>query len=216
MKITDFRVVYICPDHNEKYTKRKNHMDIMLQKMGFKDIVHYKSGTEKYPDCLSIATMNILKLCLDVPVLVLEDDVNYIDRLEFDFVEGADAIYFGLSGTAGHPTLTTCNGNAVFEHYSKNQTRVLNMLTSHAILFISRRYKEAVIDTMEACIKIGGIFNDLAISRIQKNYLVLANKIPTFYQSLEFNEEQRNNQNNVENLTKIEITDELYWLPITL
>lgn len=212
MKITDFRVVYICPDHNEKYTKRKNHMETMLTKMGFKDIIHYKSGTEKYPDCLSIATMNILKLCLDVPVLVLEDDVNYIDRLDFDFIENADAIYFGLSTTAGHPTYTIHYGNSLFEHYSKNQMRVLNMLSAHAIFYISRDYKEAVIKSMEKCIKIGGLPSDIAMSRIQKDYLVLANKIPTFYQSIEFNEEQRNIQNNIEYYTKIQLTDDLYCI----
>jgi hypothetical protein len=179
----------------------------MLQKMGFKDIVHYKSGTENYPNCLSIATMNILKLQLDVPILVLEDDVNYIDRLDFDFIEKADAIYFGLSATAGHPIKSTCNGNAVFEHYSQNQIRVLNMLSAHAILYISRRYKEAVIKAMEECIKIE-LPSDIAISRIQKEYLVLGNKIPTFYQSLEFNE-SHDNQNNVEYFTKIYITDNL-------
>jgi hypothetical protein len=152
--------------------------------------------------------MNILKLCLDIPVLILEDDVNYIDMLEFDFIEEADAIYFGLSATAGHPIKSTCNGNAEFEHYSKNQTRILNMLSTHAILYISRRYKEAVIKAMEECIKIE-LPSDIAMSRIQKDYLILANKIPTFYQSLEFNEEQRDIQINIEYITKIHITDNL-------
>lgn len=46
MCIQDFKVVYICPDHNEKYHARKLHMGSMLATLGFKDVVHYKSGTD--------------------------------------------------------------------------------------------------------------------------------------------------------------------------
>jgi hypothetical protein len=60
MRIQDFKVVYICPDHNEKYHARKVHMDTMLAELGFKDIVHFKSGTEGYPKCLANANVDIL------------------------------------------------------------------------------------------------------------------------------------------------------------
>jgi hypothetical protein len=59
--IKDFKVVYICPDHNEKYHTRKAHMDDLLTAKGFKDVVHYKSGNERYPRCLAVANKEILK-----------------------------------------------------------------------------------------------------------------------------------------------------------
>jgi hypothetical protein len=208
MKLTDIKVVYMCPDHNEKYNRRKNHMDVMLMKLGFRDIVHFKSGTEKYPDCLAKATKQILTTYLNEPILLLEDDVHIITVNEFDFIEKADAIYFGLTLWGGHKTKNSFEGRASFEHYSKNQARVLNMLSGHAILYISKCYKEAVINAMDDCIK-NSTYNDVAMSRLQSHFLVLANKIPTFYQSLEFNEEQKNNTENVETWTKIRITDEL-------
>jgi hypothetical protein len=212
MNVTDLKVVYICPDHNPKYNKRKQHMDTMLSKIGFKDIIHYKSGIEAYPSCLAKAVKTVLSTYMNEPVLLIEDDVEYIDIKEFDYVEEADAIYFGLSWRGGHLTKNYHSGYATFRPYSQSQVRVVNMLGGHAILFISRKYKEAVINAMDNCLETG-TYNDVAMSRIQRNYLILANNIPSFYQSLNFNEEQwvyyEKNLENVQSSTKIRITDKL-------
>jgi len=204
MKITDFKVVYICPDHNDKYHTRKVHMDALLTRMGFKDIVHFKSGTESYPTCLAIATKEILIKYMDEPFLLLEDDVHSTDQMEFDCAEGTDAIYFGLCRWRGSFVKNEWEGPVTLERYSKNQVRVLNMLTAHAILFISKQYKSAVIDAMDEAITTKS-YNDVMMSRIQHKFQVLANTVPTFYQSFEFNEEQRQLSSNVETSTKIHI-----------
>ena len=139
MKITDFKVVYICPDHNEKYHTRKLHMDSLLTSMGFKDIIHFKSGTESYPDCLGIAIKDILTMYMEEPFLLLEDDIESINYINFDYVENADAIYFGLSKWKGSFIKNIDDGPAEFQPYSINQVRILNMLSGHAILFISKQ-----------------------------------------------------------------------------
>ena len=77
MRLQDFKVVYICPDHNDKYHARKVHMETLLTDLGFKDIVHYKSGTYSYPKCLNDATVDILTTYRYEPILVLEDDVEF-------------------------------------------------------------------------------------------------------------------------------------------
>lgn len=204
MKITDFKVVYICPDHNEKYHKRKLYMDSFLTSMGFKEIVHFKSGTESYPNCLGLAIKSILTTYMEEPILLLEDDVESIDQIEFDYVESADAIYFGLSKWRGSFIKNEFEGTAQFECYSKNQVRILNMLSGHAILFISKQYKNAVIDAMNEAVRTKS-YNDVMMSRIQHKFQVLANTVPTFYQSLKFNQEQTDPLNNVETSTKITI-----------
>jgi hypothetical protein len=204
MKITDFKAVYICPDHNEKYHTRKLHMDALLTKMGFKDIVHFKSGTESYPDCLAISIKNILTTYMDEPILLLEDDVEAINTIDFNYVESADAIYFGLSKWKGSFIKNEWEGTAQFECYSKNQVRILNMLSGHAILFISKQYKNAVIDAMNEAVRTK-TYNDVMMSRIQNKFQVLANTVPTFYQSLKFNQGQTDTNNNVETSTKIAI-----------
>jgi hypothetical protein len=183
MRIQDFKVVYICPDHNEKYHARKLHMDEMLTAVGFKDIVHFKSGTEGYPRCLANANVEILTRYMNEPILLLEDDVEFTGVDEFDFVHGADAIYFGLSRCASHPTGNYNEGTCKVTPYSSTQVRVQNMLGTHAIMYITPSYKQAVIDKLKDCIG----HTDIAITRIQPNFRILANRQPSFYQSDMYN-----------------------------
>lgn len=199
MKLTDLKVIYICPDHNEKYHERKLHMDALLQRLGFNDIVHYKSGTEAYPACLVNATIDILQTYMDISFLLLEDDVEFTEGCEFDLPEEADAIYFGLSKSGGSPYLNLCEDSAIHIPYSKTQSRVLNMLGGHAILYITPRYKQALIKILTH-FKGTPYYNDVLMSRIQHKFMVLAQKKPFFYQSSKFNKE------NQEEVTKITLT----------
>lgn len=185
MRIQDFKVVYICPDHNEKYHARKLHMDSMLATLGFKDVVHYKSGTDGWPKCLNEATIDILTTYLNEPILLLEDDVEFTGVSEFEFVHGSDAIYFGLSRSAAHPTLDTSNGESIVRQYSNTQVRVVNMLAAHAILYVTPRYKQAVCNKIRLNPTL--CFNDIAMARLQSEYRILANKKPSFFQSAKFN-----------------------------
>lgn len=186
MRIQDIKTVFICPDHNPKYSTRKRHMELLLHTLGFKDVTHYKSGTDKYPDCLSLATIDILKTNMEVPVLILEDDVEFTGVEEFAMDTTADAIYVGLSKSAGSKMCNSDKGSSQFEPWSFTQSRVMNMLSTHAILYISSKYKEAVIDTLQAHIG-QNYYNDVLISRLQPGFLILANKKPSFYQSHRFN-----------------------------
>lgn len=184
MKLQDLKVIYICPEHNDRFKKRKEHMASMLEKIGFKEIIHYKSTTEKYPTCLSLATIDILTKYNSEPFLLLEDDVDFTGIATFDYVADADAIYFGVSRSGGHPYLNTHNGGCVVKPYSASQVQVLNMLTTHAILYISQKYKNAVIQQLKANLT---AHSDVMISRLQRHFKVLANKNPSFYQAARFN-----------------------------
>lgn len=187
MKINTIKVIYICPDHNDKYHKRKLHMDNLLTKIGFTNIEFYKSGTQNYPACLIDATIDILQNNLDEPVILLEDDVEWTGIDEIDNPE-SDAIYLGLSKCAGHPT-ENCDlglGSIVFQKWSDSQVRILNMLSTHAILYNSRQYKLAVIETLLSYKNVS-YYNDVLISRIQPKFIVLGVKKPLFYQSSNFN-----------------------------
>jgi hypothetical protein len=186
MKLTDLKVVYICPDHNEKYHQRKIHMDILLQNIGFTDIVHYKSGTEAYPACLVNATIDILQTYMDTPFLLLEDDVEFTEGTDFDMPPEADAIYFGLSKCGGSAVRNLWEGMARFTPFSSSQVRVMNMLGGHAICYISPLYKQAVIDILSQYVGTP-YYNDVLMSRIQSKHMVLAQKHPFFYQSNKFN-----------------------------
>jgi hypothetical protein len=186
MKIQDLKVIYICPDHNEKYKKRKQHMDSLLKKIGFKDIIHFKSSSINYPYCLTVATIEILKKYINEPFLLVEDDVEFTGIDTFDYIQDADAIYFGISKSGGHPKENISRGNSIVFPYSSNQIKIHNMLSTHAILYISRRYKSAVIQRLQENMR---TYNDVIISRVQPHFKVLANKYPSFYQSTRFNDD---------------------------
>ena len=173
-------------------------MDALLHKIGFTHVEHYKSGTEAYPACLVNATIDILQKNMDEPFLLLEDDVEFTGIDEVILDASADAIYLGLSLHGGSTHHNTHDGWARYSAYSDTQVRILNMLATHAILYISRRYKQAVIDILLPYHS-KPYNSDVLISRIQKKYIVLANKEPSFYQSSKFNIPH------LENVTRITI-----------
>lgn len=179
-------MVFICPDHNEKYKERRAHMESMLQRIGCTHIIHYKSNTENYPACLNEAIVTILESYMDTPVMIVEDDVEFTGMDTFDFIQEADAIYFGLSRSAGHPTENKDEGFVQILPYSDTQVRVLNMLGGHAILYISPTYKRSVIELLTKH-KATQYHTDVLFSRLQPQFCILANKKPAFYQAAKFN-----------------------------
>lgn len=191
MKLIDIPVIYICPDHNSKYSERKQYTQKLLETIGFKSITHYKSGTDAYPTCLAKATIDILQNNLnDEPFILLEDDCEpflTLDSMtEITFPEDTDAFYLGFSRYGGSKTRNHWEGNSVIEKYSSTYIRILNMLTSHAILYKSKKFKEAIIEIMNSIVGKLGYFNDVAISRIQPSYRVYGYYYPFFYQSAKF------------------------------
>lgn len=187
MELTDIKTIFICPDHNEKFHQRKLHIENLLKQLGFKNVSHYKSSTENYPECLTYAMIDILEQHLnDEPLFIVEDDVETTGNMNVVLDKSADAIYIGLSSCAGDKTENTNRGISQFVQFSDTQVRILNMLSTHAIIYISKQYKQAVIDTLKA--HLGQAYHsDILISRIQPNFLILANKKPVFYQSAKFN-----------------------------
>ena len=195
--ISNIKTVFICPDHNEKYNQRKEHMINLLTKIGIKNFSHYKSNTNMYPRCLTEANIDILEQNMnDEPILILEDDVEWTGISVFEPLN-CDAIYLGLSRCGGSRTSNTDLGvdSSVFQLIESNsQLRVINMLATHSIIYISRRYKQVIVETLKKNLD---CHMDVVISRIQSDFMILANKIPLFYQSSGFG-----NVQHVENMTK--------------
>jgi len=202
-KLQDLRTVFICPDHNEKYARRKEHMFLLLK--DYTNAKHFKSGTENYPSCLLQAFIDILEAHMDdEPLLLLEDDVAFVaGRDDVEIPEGADAVYLGLSIFRGSRTINHSEGLHELSAFSGTQVRVLNMLATHAIVYVSRAYKQAVVDALKPYLGID-YHSDVLISRLHSSFLILANKKPSFYQSSEFNPQSR-----VQIDTDIEILSQL-------
>jgi len=206
MKLPQLRTVFICPDHNEKYRLRKEHMFLLLK--DFSNAKHFKSGTENYPSCLLQAFIDILEAHMDdEPLLILEDDVAFVEgRDDIEIPEGADAVYLGLSIFRGSRTISHSDGVHELSPFSETQVRVLNMLATHAIVYVSKAYKQAVVDALRPYVGVD-YHSDVLISRLQSSFLILANKKPSFYQSSEFNPNSR-----VQVDTDIEILDDMRFV----
>lgn len=202
MRLVDIPIIFICPDHNEKYHARKEHMVKLLNSIGFKNIIHHKSGNESYPKCLVKANIDILTQNLnDEPIILIEDDVEtflYIDsNFELDIPEDTDAFYLGFSKSGGHKTLNSHDGWSQIEKISDKHIRILNMLTTHAILYKSKSYKQRVIKELEKVIENPSYYNDVVIARLHPEYKIYGYHYPLFYQSIKWG-----NVEHTENFTK--------------
>jgi len=195
MRLTDIPVVFICPDHNEKYNARKKHMFSLLEEIGFNDITFFKSRTDLYNGLnIAHAVSEILKTRLDDnPVLIVEDDIEKTEwfQTEIDIPKDADAFYLGFSrmrradnGMEAVPT----NMSAIIEDVGPNLIRIKNMLSTHAQIFVSKRIKEATICLYRQIVALNSqIQNDLISSTLQLTCNVYGYTYPLFYQSMKHN-----------------------------
>ena len=183
MKIQELNTVFICPDHDAKYRERKEHMVRLLTDIGIKQFSHYKSSTEKYPKCLISAMINVLNMNMnDEPILMLEDDVEFTGIKNIDIPSDCDALYLGISKSGGSKTINSHDGPSIFLPYNKTQVKVVNMLSHHAVLYVTKKYKKAVVEELEKYID-QVYHSDVVISRLHEKYNIYANRIPLFYQS---------------------------------
>lgn len=211
MKLIDFKVVIICPAHDEKYIKRLENTKKLLSTLGFRNIEHFKSGTKSYPNCLSLATIEVLKQHLDDnPVLIVEDDINITEWAnindEFVYPTNTDAFYLGFSMDGGSTTLNSHDGPSKIKCVSKKNVKIENMLTTHAIIYVTARYKQACINQLEYAI-LNNMYNDVAISRIQEKYNIYGFYYPWFYQTEpEWTKSRTNFRYQIKNVNPVVVT----------
>lgn len=194
VQIIDLEAIYISPGIG-KFENRLNHMQELTKRIGFRNATHYRSGTEAYPKCLVRAVIDLLQQHLDGgPFLLLEDDVEWHGQTEIHIPMDADAIYLGVSSNGGHYKKVKRDGPAKFEPYNDEWKRVINMLSGHAILFISRAYMEHVISILEPLLSLPPQHKDVIMSRTQIGFRIYAPRTrPLFYQSPKFGGQKNTN-----------------------
>jgi hypothetical protein len=201
------KTVFICPDHNENYNTRRKHMETILAKHGFTNVIMYKSSTD-YPHCLRHALYNILQQNLDNPVFILEDDIVFHKdpKLVFDLPLDTDAFYVGVSGTcmdfeiAGrNRTLTTID----YDIFNDTLIRVKNMLAAHAILYLGRQYKETLSKTTLN----SSIPCDVDMCKLQPSFNIYGLQFPICWQSMKFNKADW-----CEHVTKVRFNERGCWV----
>lgn len=125
---------------------------------------------------------------LNKPTLVLEDDINYTQwyKPEFKIPDDADAVYLGTCLNGLHPNWKSrdanhaCCSNPTVLNNIENFYKIHGMLTTHAILYISNKYKEECIKIIE--LDNGNNHCDVLMASQMNRFNVYACKYPMFYQ----------------------------------
>ena len=147
-------------------------------------IYHYVGCAQSHID--------ILENEKDVPLLILEDDAKYIPEwynpILDNLPENADAVYLGISHG---------DGKYFAQDVGNNIAKIKGVYATHAILYLSEKYKKAVVDIAKEFVYNKHIPFDLGCATIQGYYNVYTPHLPYFYQA-----DERSSANKWENLTR--------------
>jgi len=148
-----------------------------------KEIWHYIGCAQSHIDILESET--------DTPLLIIEDDAKVTEQFNpilENIPEGIDAIYLGVSQG---------NGKYWAQDIGNNYAKIKGVFATHAILYLTERYKQAVIETAKDFVYNKNIPFDLGCAMLQQRFNVITPHLPYFYQA-----DERSSANKWENLTR--------------
>ncbi len=166
--------------------KQEINRDVSMKKLmvdcGFKNVI--RTEAQYTPDrplagC-SISHHNALNE-IDPPFIVFEDDCvakNFVPEIEIP--DDADAVYLGVSSWG---RMNSHSGPFVqYEPVTDKLLRIYNMLSAHAILYLSEEYASLCSKISRHGYDIAD-HQDIGFADVQKYYNVYAFDDPMFYQT---------------------------------
>lgn len=181
INLLDIPVYYI---NMAKDTHKKEHIEEQLIKVGFKNINRIDAVEDKTNGRLGLSKSQLNALSqVPAPFIVLEDDADPNNfKHEVDIPDDADAVYLGnsqwglQSSHAGfYLKYKKVRGNS-------NLVRIYNMLSSHAILYLTNEYVEMCKRTTKYCAEVYAMPMDVPFAMIQRFFNVYAFNEPIFVQ----------------------------------
>jgi len=185
--IIDLREIPVVWINLDSATKNAEAMQEKLQKHGFKNTyrksarvipappgtiasnAHYVGCAQSHIDILDDVTHS-------TPLLILEDDAEFSDAFNpiVEIPDDSDGIYLGVSiGYQGYQT----------KRYNENYLRIGNILATHAILYVTSKYRQDMSAIAKYCINDIQHPWDVGAARLQFNNRVYTPNKPYFYQS---------------------------------
>jgi len=174
-------------------TARRAFMEDQLQRLGL--TYKFVTAVESDPPHAGLAQSNLKILrdpAIQVPFAILEDDCEFIDDFQhvFDVPTSADALYLGVSRFGIEEPGAFSWGrwdNVQFIRYSDDYLRPLNMLSAHAILYVSDRYRRNAIGALDVGLTREDFAypSDISLATLQASHLVVTPADPICYQSAE-------------------------------
>tara|TARA_R100001509_G_scaffold66387_1_gene36818 strand:+ start:2722 stop:3333 length:612 start_codon:yes stop_codon:yes gene_type:complete len=185
IRIRDLDVAYLT---SEKYPERDAATKLLLEssKLDFKRC----DGGITNPYTIGVAKGHLQALeSLSLPCLLLEDDVNILNGSsididqEFEVPDDADALYLGVSIYGRLEGRTIPYGIVATTTPNPEVNTVYNMLSMHAIVYLSERYRNHIKNLLNKHIEqpVGGV--DDPIAETMSEYNVYAVTDPIFYQA---------------------------------
>lgn len=174
MKLKDIKTYYINLDKDEE---KRESMETMLSDLNFNyerfPAVQEEWGCEK-------SHYKLLAEGLTAPFIVLEDDCALKNEvIELGVPNDIDFVYLGVSGFGYYNGNISC---VLYEQATEDISRVYNMLSTHAMLYLSDEYANMVKNIAFHCgYKVNQHF-DKSIAEMEKYYEVYALNNPMFYQ----------------------------------
>jgi hypothetical protein len=182
ISLLDIPIFYINMDQD---ADKRVQLEKTLSDRGFKSVTRVP-GVEGIGKINGITAAHIKAISYAIesvgfPFIVLEDDV-VLNNINTDVIlpADADAIYLGIStwgvynGT-GHKQISV-------EKYDQNFYRVYNMLSTHAIMFLSLDYAKMILRSYEFFLSASEAM-DKANAELAKYFNVYGLTNPLFYQS---------------------------------
>lgn len=180
MKI-DIRNIPVFYINMEKDVEKRIAMETMLEKHGFNNVIRIPgvSDPEKYYRGLAETECNIFSQVDSYPFLVLEDDclINSLNFV-FDLPDDADGAYLGVDK---HPSIVYKDFPRYY-HVKDDLYKVTNMVSSHAILYISKSMKEMFERICRYCAFTNPYHIDQYFASVQRFFNIYAFNDPQFYQ----------------------------------
>ena len=170
----------------EKHTEKNESMYNMLNGMGFKNINRVDGILDSENPIAGCSKAHHKALCsFKTPFILFEDDcgIAYDDyKLEIEIPDNSDAVYLGVSDWGrmnGH--------NGFYNQYDHiencdNLLRIYNMLSGHAVLYLSEIYREMCARIAYHAGYVINNYQDVGFAEIQRWFNVYCFNRPIFYQ----------------------------------
>jgi len=184
--IRNYDIVYL---HGPHRPERREHMEEMLKKVGLQGECHV-GYCDKGRQSGVLGLIDIFKKRLEgefKPFIYLEDDCNTTPWFRYciDIPEDADSVYLGISKWSMHPhydkAIIAYQGGCLNQY--QDVVKLVNMLSNHAILFITREWTESCLNSYKkTATLVSPDSYDILQSRLMPSFNVYALKKPLFYQ----------------------------------
>jgi len=194
--IRNFDIVYL---HGPNRPERKEHMEKHLHEKGLGLRSDCHVGVSDKGSWSGVTGMiSIMKKRLEgefKPFILMEDDCSPTEwfRYEVPLPDDADALYIGLSAYGLHPQH---NFGILRVEYTSvpdepELVRVYNMLSMHAVIFMTRRWTESCLEGFEKTLRDAkDPAYDIEMCRSLPQFNAYAVRKPLFFQDAKVNGQQ--------------------------